>query len=56
MTYAFRYISPNTSNEFQVTIDMMIEGWNEIITGYFQHLFNSPGVLKAWLCNNSNRE
>lgn len=45
-----RYITPNATEELNVMIDMMIEGWNEVISGYFSHLFNSPGFLKAWLC------
>ncbi len=32
------------------TIDVMVEGWSEIISGYFAHLFSGPMVLYSWLC------
>lgn len=45
-----RYISPEADDALQVMIDMMIEGWDDVLSGYFDHLFSSPGVLKSWLC------
>ena len=44
-----RYISPNVDIKMASTIDMMVEGWKDIISGYFAHLFNDPGVLSAWI-------
>ena len=37
----------------ETTIDMMIEGWSEIISGYFAHLFSGPMVLNSWLCKHT---
>ena len=44
-----RYISPNVDIKMTSTIDMMVEGWKDIISGYFAHLFNDPGVLSEWI-------
>ncbi|CBK22582.2 uncharacterized protein [Blastocystis hominis] len=46
-----KYISPEADEALQATIDMMIEGWDDVLSGYFDHLFSSPGVLKSWLYN-----
>ena len=45
-----RYISVNADDAMQTLIDMMIEGWDDVLSGYFVNLFNGSGVLKSWLC------
>ena len=45
-----RFVSPGANSFMEAMIDMMIEGWNDVITGYFTNLFSDPGVLKSWLC------
>ena len=31
------------------TIDIMVEGWNDVISGYSAHLFNDPCALYSWI-------
>ena len=40
----------NADDAMQTLIDMMIEGWDDVLSGYFVNLFNGSGVLKSWLC------
>ena len=30
-------------------IDIMVEGWKDVIAGYFSHLFNERSVLLNWI-------
>ncbi|KAK8816999.1 hypothetical protein WA556_002898 [Blastocystis sp. ATCC 50177/Nand II] len=46
-----KYITPDADEEMATTIDVMVEGWSEIISGYFAHLFSGPMVLYSWLYN-----
>ena len=40
----------NADDATQTLIDMMIEGWDDVLSGYFANLFNGSVVLKSWLC------
>lgn len=37
----------------ETMIDVMTEGWSEVISGYFDHLFCGPGELCSWLCGDT---
>ena len=51
-----RYISPGVDIKMAATIDMMVEGWKDVISGYFAHLFNDPGVLSEWISRYFSRQ
>ena len=44
-----RYISPDADLKMATTIDIMVEGWNDVISGYSAHLFNDPCALYSWI-------
>lgn len=44
-----RYISPDVDIQMRTMIDIMVEGWKDVIAGYFSHLFNDRAVLINWI-------
>ncbi|KAK8821422.1 hypothetical protein WA538_000790, partial [Blastocystis sp. DL] len=44
-----KYISPDADLKMATTIDIMVEGWNDVISGYSAHLFNNPCALYSWI-------